>query len=239
MSTEPLRHEPGSTVRPLAIGLTVFAGALITLLRLIPHPANFTPLGAMGIFGGSKLRGWRAFLLPIALMAASDVALWAYLGFDSMYLFHSSRIHVYASLLIYVGIGRLLGDSKSPLKIFGASLIGSIQFFLITNFGTWLLQPFDSLDGLPVAYVYSRDLTGILTCFAAGLPFFQGESPLSLHKIFVGDPSYGAFGLVIGDLFFTFGLFVLHGALARAAFPAERSAVQPAVEGTQELRTSP
>jgi hypothetical protein len=234
MTTEPLRQEPESTVRPLAIGLTVLAGVIVTILRIIPHPANFTPLGAMGIFGGTKLRGWQAYVLPLALMAASDLALWAYLGFDPMYLLHSSRLYVYASLLIYVGIGRLLRDRALPKMLFAASLMGSLQFFLITNFGTWLLQPFDSLDGVPAAYVYSRDLSGILTCFAAGLPFFKSESPLNLHAIFVGDPSFGVFGLVVGDLFFTFGLFVLHGALARAAIPAERSVAQPSVEITHE-----
>jgi hypothetical protein len=234
MSTEPLRHESESTLRPLAIGLTVLAGALVMLFRIIPHPFNLTPMGGMGIFAGCKLRGWKAGALPIALMVASDVVLWIYAGFDSRYLFHSSRIYVYASLLLYVGVGRLLRDRASPLNLVGASLLGSLQFFLITNFCAWLLQPFDTLDGVPAAFVYSRDLSGILMCFAAGLPFFQGESPLSMHVILGGDPRYSAVYNVVGDLFFTFGLFVLHGALARAAFPAERPAAQPSVPLTQD-----
>jgi hypothetical protein len=234
MSTEPLRRESESTARPLAVGLTVLAGVLILVIRLRPHPANFTPMGAMGIFGGTKLRGWQAWLLPIALMVASDVALWAFVGYDAKYLFHSSRLYVYASVLIYVGIGRLLRNRTSPLKVFGASLLGSVQFFVVTNFGAWLLQPFDDLSGVPAAFIYSRDLSGLLTCFAAGLPFFSSESPLSMHAIFVGDPRYSLFGGIIGDLFFTFGLFVLHGALARAAFPAERSPAEASVPITQE-----
>lgn len=234
MSTELFRHEAESTVRPLALGLTVLAGALVMLLRIIPHPFNFTPMGAMGIFGGSKLRGWKACVLPIALMVASDVALWVYADFDSRYLFHWSSVYVCASLLVYVGIGRLLRDRASPLKVFGASLLGSLQFFLITNFCVWLLQPFESLEGVPANNIYSRDLPGILACFAEALPFFNSESPLSMHVVFGGDPHYSAVYGVVGDLFFTFGLFVLHGALARAAFPAERAPAEASVPITQE-----
>src|SRR5207253_155970 len=133
MTAELSRNETNSPRRSLATGLTVLAGGLTVLLRLIPHPANCLPLGAMGIFGG-------------------------------------------------------------------ASLLGSLQFFVVTNFCVWLVQPLQSLDLVPEAFRYSRDLTGILTCFAAGLPFFQGDSPLELHAILVGDPRYGAFYLVVGDL---------------------------------------
>jgi hypothetical protein len=234
MSTETLRHEPKTARRPLAATLTWLAAGFTILVRLRPHPANFLPLGAMGIYGGAKMRGWKPFLLPIAVMVVSDVALWAAVGFDSKYLFHLSRIYVYGSFVIYVAIGRLLQNRESPLKICGASLLGSLQFFVITNFCTWLLQPFESLEGVPAEFVYSRDLAGLWTCFVAALPFYQGESPLNLHAIFVGQPSYGVFGLVVGDLFFTSGLFLLHGALARKAFPAERAPTQQAFQTVQE-----
>jgi uncharacterized membrane protein len=227
MSTDTPRNEPDAPRRPLAAALTILAGALGVLIRLIPHPANFVPVGAMGIFGGAKLRGWKAYLLPIGVMVVSDLGLWAIARFDPKYgPFHSSRLYVYGSFLIYVAIGRLLRGRQSPLRLCGASLLGSLQFFVITNLCTWLFQPLESMEGVPAAYIYSRDLSGLLTCFAAALPFYAAESPLSLHALFVGDPRYNIFGLVVGDLFFTFGLFVLYGALAPKAVPASRGAVQ-------------
>jgi hypothetical protein len=234
MNTESLPNQPANAQRPLAATLSMLAAALSILIRLRPHPANFVPLGAMGIYGGAKLRGWKPFLTPIAVLLVSDVALWAMAGFDSMYLFHLSRIYVYGSFVLYVAIGRLLRNRESPLKVCAASLLGSLQFFVITNFCTWLLQPFDALEGVPAYLVYSRDLSGLWACFVAALPFFQGESPLNLHAIFVGQPSYGVFGLVVGDLVFTSGLFLLHGALARKAYPAELPAPQPAVQALQQ-----
>src|ERR1700680_3189936 len=60
----------------LAGGLAVVAG----LIRVIPHPWNFTPVAALGLFGGARLRPWLALTLPFAVMAVSDLAIWAVLG---------------------------------------------------------------------------------------------------------------------------------------------------------------
>ena len=54
----------------IATTLTVLAGVLVGLLRLVPHPANFSSLGALGIFSGARLRSWNAFVLPLAVMVS-------------------------------------------------------------------------------------------------------------------------------------------------------------------------
>jgi hypothetical protein len=230
MSAESLQTEQATTRSSIAVVLTTLAGAIAVLMRVYPHPANLLPIGAMGIFGGAKLRGVKAYLFPLGIMVVSDVALWARAGFDPKYLFHASRIYVYGSFLIYVAIGRLLKGRESPAKLCAASLLGSLQFFLITNFCVWLLQPLESMEGVPAAYIYSRDLAGVLQCFLVAVPFFQGDSPLSLHAIMVGDPKFGAIYLVVGDLLFTFGLFVLNAALVRKILPAETRALELAVQ---------
>jgi hypothetical protein len=234
MNAEPLRTEETATRGSIATVLTMLAGTIAVLMRVYPHPASLSPVGAMGIFGGAKLRGIKAYLLPLAVMAVSDVALWALANFDLRYLFHTSKIYVYGSFLVYVLIGRLLRERASPLKIYAASMVGSLQFFLITNFCVWLLQPLESTAGVPAAYIYSRDLAGVLQCFLVALPFFQGESPLSMHAIFVGDPKFAAIFLVAGDLLFTFGLFGLNAVLVRKIVPAETLAPQLAVQTVRE-----
>jgi hypothetical protein len=230
--TETHPTQPASA-RRVATALMLLAAGLTVVLRLVPHPANLLPVGAMGIFGGAKLRGWAAYLWPIGAMVASDVALWVYSGFNDLYLFEASRLYVYASFLIYVGIGRLLRDRESPLVLGGASLLGSLQFFVVTNFFVWLLQPLQSAEHVPEAFRYSRDLAGLLNCFVAALPFFQGQSPLELHAILVGHPQYGVFGLVIGDLLFTTLLFGLNAALVPKAVPGPTAVPAPSVQATQ------
>ena len=127
MSTELVRADKEPAQRPVAIGLAAVAGVLTIIWRLIPHPANCLPLGAMGIHGGAKLRGWKPFLFPLAVLVISDIALWVRTDFDMQYLFHLSRIYVYGSFLIYVLIGRMLRGRESVLAIGGASLLGSLD----------------------------------------------------------------------------------------------------------------
>jgi len=133
--------------RPLAIGLIIL-GALI---RVTQH-WNFAPVGAMSLFAGARLRGWRAYALPLVLMAITDPLLGGYSAATPV---------VYASFLINVWIGSRLRQSESPLLIGGAALAGSVQFFLLTNFA-WLAA----------STMYPHTLAGVIQCYAAGVPFF-------------------------------------------------------------------
>jgi hypothetical protein len=191
--------------------LTVWAGAASVVLRVVPHPANFSSVGALGLFGGAKLRCWQALALPLAVMLASDLLLWLLTGFDPLYSpLHLSRSYVYASLLGYVGIGLILRSRQTWGWIVGASLLGSLQFFVITNFCDWLFQPLLSEELLPSQFRYSRDLSGLLTCFAAAVPVLRADFPWDYHAfVMLGDPRYGVLGTILGDLVFTCSLFGL------------------------------
>ena len=171
--------------RPWTIGLAVSAG-LVRLGDNFLRIFNLSPIGAMGIFGGARLRGWQAYGMPWAIMIATDLFLWMIHGFDPDYsLLHPSRPLVYGSFMLYVLIGRFLVSTHSPVRIGAASLAGSLQFFLITNFGAWLENP----------SLYSRDFVGLLQCYVAGLPF--------------------ALPTVVGDLSFTAVLFGVHALIVQ------------------------
>jgi len=143
-----------NTARPLALGLVVL-GALI---RITQH-WNFAPVGAMSLFAGARLRGWKAYLVPLALMAITDPILGGY-SFATPF--------VYASFMISVWIGAHLRKTESPAWIGGAAIAGSMQFFLITNFAVWLGS----------TATYPHTLGGLAACYAAGIPFY-GRTLLS------------------------------------------------------------
>lgn len=154
--------------------ILIFAMILLAAaLRLAPHPWNFTPVGAIALFSGAMVRDRRlAFLFPLLVMFATDVII----GFNKL-----SPI-VYASFLLSVLISRALiaarfsqpvqagatqSDSVTNAKtrilprIGAATFLGSLQFFLITNFGVWAF-----LGGYP------RTSSGLATCYLAGVPLF-------------------------------------------------------------------
>lgn len=134
---------------------TLFALILIVLaaaLRIAPHPWNFTPVGAMALFAGATLKDRRlAFLFPLLALFVGDI----FIGF------HKLIPIVYASFLINVAIGLWLRDRRTVARISLATLLGAIQFFLITNFAVWQF-----LSGYP------HTPTGLLACYIAGIPFF-------------------------------------------------------------------
>jgi hypothetical protein len=134
--------------RLLALLLIVISAAL----RAAPHPWNFTPIGAMALFSGAIIRDRRlAFLFPLLTLVVGDV----FLGF------HKLTLIVYGSFLLSALIGRLLQNRRTVPRLAGATLLGSVQFFLITNFGNWWL-----LDSFP------KSAVGLAACYLAGLPLF-------------------------------------------------------------------
>jgi hypothetical protein len=138
--------------RILALLSAILAAAA---LRLVPHPPNFTPIGAMALFSGAYL-GRRtiviAFAAPLTAMLLSDAILGFYSGFWITYL----------AVAAIVLIGSLALTSRSVLRIGLAALAGSIMFFLVSNFGTW------ALSGM-----YAHTLAGLAACYVAAVPFFQ------------------------------------------------------------------
>ena len=131
--------------------------ALIVLgavLRVVPHPANFAPIGAMALFGGALLRGAWAFAVPLAALVLSDLVLGFYPGW----------IWVYGSFALIVLIGKALGRRRTTLRVAGAAVGSSILFFVITNLGEWF------------GPLYPHTLAGLGTDFAAAIPFFRNTA---------------------------------------------------------------
>jgi hypothetical protein len=134
-------------LKPLALGLTVLGA----VARFLPHPPNFAPVGSVSLFAGARLPGWQAYLAPLVLMALTDMVL----------RFSPATPFVYASFLISVWIGRRLRTTESAWRVGGAALLCSVQFFVITNFGTWAATPY-----------YPHTLAGLAACYTAAIPFF-------------------------------------------------------------------
>ena len=123
-------------------------------LRLVPHPPNFTPIGAMALFSGAYLgrRGAVALVAPLGALFLSDLVLGFYRGMPT----------VYFSVALIVIIGWMALRRVSPLRVGGAAIASSVLFFVLTNFGMWLSSGF-----------YPPTLAGLAACYVAAIPFFQ------------------------------------------------------------------
>jgi hypothetical protein len=145
----------------------IIIGAIF--LRLVPHIPNFTPVSALAIFGGTYLDKKFAIAMPLMVMAVSDYLL-LYINPNGINLstihpiaamFHTTTIYVWGSIGISSLIGLWLSNHNKPTYIVGASIVSSLQFYLITNFGVW------------AGGMYSRDVYGLIESYIMGIPFFR------------------------------------------------------------------
>lgn len=136
--------------------LVLLSAILIAaLLRLVPHPPNFTPIGAMALFSGAYLgRRWLAFAAPLGALLLSDLILGFYPGVA----------FVYAATALAVLIGWALTRRRSLIGVTAAAVASAILFFLVTNLGMWLFSGF-----------YPVTQAGLVACFVAAIPFFQNS----------------------------------------------------------------
>jgi len=134
-------------------------------LRLVPHPMNFAPIGALALFSGAYFSTKRAALaVPLLSLAAGDLITG----------YHRLIPWVYASFLVSVAIGFWLRRKRSLPRITAATAAGAIQFFLVSDFALWA-------SGIGT---YARTTHGLIACYIAGLPL--------VGNTLAGDAFYGA-----------------------------------------------
>ena len=142
------------------INKNVFLVSLIffaILSRFLPHPPNFTPITAIALLSSKGFTNrWVVFLIPIVSLFISDL----FIGL------HATIPFVYISFILIT----LLGIYVKKINI-GSVLLSSTLFFLISNFGVWLLY-------------YPINVEGIIQCYTLALPFF--------FNTVLGDLVYGA-----------------------------------------------
>jgi hypothetical protein len=124
------------------------------VVRILPHPWNFTPVGAMALFSGAKLgRSWKAFLFPLVALFCGDL-------FGGLYTYKIMAF-VYFSFCLSVLIGAAFRHRQSVLPLSLATFWGALQFFLISNFAVWAFVT-----------TYPHNFAGLVSCYVAGMAYF-------------------------------------------------------------------
>ena len=136
----------------------------LSFSRIIPHPYNFTPILAAGIFSGFYFRQFfLSSLIVVSSMFLGDL----YLGF------HNTMFFTYISLIIAVILGLFINKFKFTEILF-TGLASSVCFFAITNFGAWL-----TLE------MYEKNLAGLFQSYVMAIPFFHNTLISTLSYLVV------------------------------------------------------
>lgn len=136
----------------LGVILTIVLAGVVLRLATSAIP-NFSPVTAIALFSGAYLIDKRmALLIPMVSMLIGDLILGL----------HNTMFFVYGAFALITLMGSWLRGRVCGQLVIAASLISSVIFFLLTNFGVWLLGGY-----------YPMTMEGLIACYIAAIPFFQ------------------------------------------------------------------
>ena len=165
---------------------------LAAFSRIIPHMPNFSPLGAIGLFGAAHFeKKWKAFLIPIAATWLSDLFInnVIYAQYYPQFTwFYDGFYWQYGSYLLITLVGLLIFKKISVSKVLLGGLVSTTIFFTVSNFGCWLGSTF-----------YPQNITGLSACYVAGIPFLNGTL---LGDLFYSAVLFGGYYLLQSKISF-------------------------------------
>jgi hypothetical protein len=159
---------------------------LAAVSRVFQPLPNFTAIGALALISALMApRAIYAFAVTGAGMLLGDLLLAQFNGSVGF----SPDWTSYLGFGLIVGMGLVIRRNPAHWKTLAAGLTASLVFFLFSNGAVWVFSVLKGGD-------YSADGSGLLDCYAAGLPFYRA--------MFLGDLLYMplGFGSMAAVLFF-------------------------------------
>lgn len=159
--------------RTTVLVLFILLAALFRLLNtssIFFSLANFTPIGAMAIFGGAYLHTrWKRYLFPLLTLFISDVILMKIMYPGSTHgLLYSGWYWIYGAFASMVWTGEYI-KKVSFRSVFMAAVAAALIHWIITDFGVWINGGVDITTGQP----FTHDLQGFIQCYVLAIPFMK------------------------------------------------------------------
>ena len=136
-------------MKHLIICLGIFLS--LALSRFIPHPPNFTSLLALSFYVPALLG---LNYLPILLISFAIT--------DFVIGYHTGTFFTWGSVFLIGLVANIF--PKNILSRMSGALVGAVFFFIVTNFGVWVLDK-----------SYEKNIYGLINCYIAALPFLKNS----------------------------------------------------------------
>jgi len=140
---------------------------LAAFTRIMPHPPNFSPIAAIGLFGAAHFtKKWQSFLVPLLAIWLSDLVInnFIYSFQESGFIwFYGGFYWQYLSYILIIFSGHIIFKNKISIPTsLGGIFASSGIFFIVSNFGVWTTSA-----------MYPKNISGLVMCYAAGIPFLN------------------------------------------------------------------
>ncbi|MEO6232793.1 MAG: DUF6580 family putative transport protein [Ferruginibacter sp.] len=172
----------------LIIMIAVAAMRIPNAAQLMPW-ANFSPIGAMGLFGGAYFANkWKAFLFPLLTLFVSDLIINNIVLQGKYGVMSGSWYIIYGIFILIVLIGKWLLQNVSVKNIILASVVAALSHWLIADFTVWIGGGTDLRTMTPL----TKDWAGLIQCYAQGFPFMKN---FLLGNLVYSGIMFGSFSL--------------------------------------------
>lgn len=170
---------PGNLTLALFILLVATVRILSSTSETISPMSNFTPIGAMALFGGAYFAGPAAFLFPLLTLWVSDLVLGKLVFYHEWKLFYEGFYWTYGAFALMTLVGKFLKPNQSILGFVSSSLIIVFIHWIVSDLGVWL-------EGT----MYPKTLAGWIACLIAAIPF---ERNFLAGTLIYGTVMFGGF----------------------------------------------
>ncbi|PYF76833.1 hypothetical protein B0O44_101308 [Pedobacter nutrimenti] len=168
-------------IRNSILALIIIAAAATRFLNLgsFSSWSNFTPIGAMAMFGGAYFSDkLKAYAVPLITLLVSDVVV-NYSYFHKLVLFYDGAFWVYLSFILMVFVGTYI-KKVSLISVLAASVVTVLIHWLVSDIGAVLMT----------GSLYPKTFAGYLQALVAAVPF---ERNLLVSNLVYGLLMFGGF----------------------------------------------
>lgn len=162
------------TLNPRFLTLLCFILA-IALLRIanasqLTPFANYTPIGALGLFGGAYFTSrWKAFALPILTLLVSDLVINKVVFQGKYGAMYDGWYWIYGIFALIVLFGKVILQKINVQNVVLAAIIASVSHWVLADLTVWIGGGTDLRTMLPL----SKDWAGLQQCLIQGFPYMK------------------------------------------------------------------
>ena len=142
----------------LASGLILMAAAA-RIINAEMHLYNLAPVAALGLFSGAIIKDKRfAYIMPLLAMFIADLYFTLFTNVNGFY--GLEQVFVYGGMALVTLLGTKMKNTGAT-RVLGFSLAGSVVFFIVSNFGSYL------------SGMWGYGFDGFIKTYVMAIPFFQ------------------------------------------------------------------
>ncbi len=157
-----IKFNPRTAVLFVFILITAAVRVIFNFNYDISPLANFSPIGAMALFGGAYFnKKWKAFAFPLLMLFISDFILHQTIFKTySNGLLYGGWYWVYSAFALMTLVGRWLLKKVTINHFLFSVLVCVFIHWIVTDLGVWIGSK-----------KYSQDVNGLMACLANAIPY--------------------------------------------------------------------